>query len=42
MLMLLQSIGERRLGLSIAPLDAEYDNNITEESTAIALNISHN
>ena len=28
--------------LSNAPLDMEYDNNITEQSTAIALNIKHN
>ena len=32
----------RRLGLSNAPVIIEHDNNRTEESTAIALNIQHN
>ena len=30
----------RRPGLSNAPLDMEYDNNTTEESTAIALKMN--
>ena len=32
--------GRRRSGLPSAPLAVEYGNNITEESTAVALNIT--
>ena len=35
-------LDERILGLPNAPAVMEHDNNRTEESTAIALNITHN
>ena len=41
-IVIIEHDGRRGLGHSNAPVVMEHDNNITEEYTAIALNIQHN